>query len=272
MDLKDCQVFWAAKDRTRKHLFASGSQFGELVRSRIMKKKRLKAISRRRNKRRARIRIRHASSKSSPTGRRPKQQRKIRIRRGSKSKSNRKSARLIRVKRSSRKAKRIRVKRMLALSPRELNSQSPTHEKALAALGLMRRVDLSLAKATRSEHIKPSTFLRHVGDAVYRSGPGKPWKARKSDDLKARMRVLTPKGPVYDVVRGSRERTRNARYEIALRAFRAAEDGAVEELKKFEGLTVGGHVLVTDLNQLIQLEEVGKLDFDNLYYSVGDRS
>lgn len=86
------------------------------------------------------------------------------------------------------------------------------------------------------------------------------------------MRILTAKGGVFDVVRGSRERTRNARYEIALRAFRAGEDGAMEELKKFEGLTVGGHVLVTDLNQLIQLEEAGKLDFDNLYYSVGGAS
>ena len=86
------------------------------------------------------------------------------------------------------------------------------------------------------------------------------------------MRILTPKGTVYEVVRGSRERTLNARYEIALRSFRAGEDGAVEELKNFEGLTVGGHVLVTDLNQLIQLEEAGKLDFDALYYSVGGRS
>ena len=86
------------------------------------------------------------------------------------------------------------------------------------------------------------------------------------------MRVLTPKGPVYAVVRGSRERTRLARYEIALRQFRAGEDGADKELEKFKGLSVGGHPLVTDLNQLIQLEEAGQLDFDNLYYSVGGGS
>ena len=133
----------------------------------------------------------------------------------------------------------------------------------------MREEKLSLSKATRREHIKPNTFLRHVGSAVHRSGPGKPWKASKSDSLSARMRILTPQGPVFDVVRGSRERTRLARYEIALRKFRAGEDGAEKELATFRRLTVGGHVLVTDVNLLIQLEEAGQLDFDSLYYSVG---
>jgi len=172
---------------------------------------------------------------------------------------------------TKRSQKRKQVSRIRSRE-RENQYQSPEREKALAALARMRREELSLSKATRLEHIKPRTFLRQVGSAVYRSGPGKPWKARKSDTLKARMRILTEKGPVYDEVRGSRERTRNARYEIAVRAFRAGEDGAAKELEKFKGLTVGGHILVTDLDQLIQLEEAGKLDFDNLYYSVGGGS
>ena len=46
----------------------------------------------------------------------------------------------------------------------------------------------------------------------------------------------------------------------------------MKDLKKFKGLTVGGHPLVTNLNQLIQLEEAGQLDFDNVYYSVGGGS
>jgi hypothetical protein len=165
----------------------------------------------------------------------------------------------------SRKTKRVRRPRTLSAT----QFQSPEHQKALAALARMRREKLSLSKATRLEHIKPRTFLRHVGAAVYRGGPGKPWKATTSDSLKARMRVLTPKGAVYAVVSSSRERKRLSQYEFALRQFRAAEEGADKELEKFKGLSVGGHVLVTDLNQLIQLEEAGKLDFDNLYYSVG---
>jgi hypothetical protein len=169
----------------------------------------------------------------------------------------------------SRKPKRIRIRRA-PVSTKQI--QSPEHEKALAALALMRRAGLSLSKATKLQRIKPRTFLRHVGSAVHRSGPGKPWKATATDNIKAQMRVLTPKGPVMAVVRGSVERKRLSQYEFALRQFRAAEVGADKELEKFKGLTVGGHVLVTDLNELIQLEEAGKLDFDNLYYSVGGGS
>jgi hypothetical protein len=169
----------------------------------------------------------------------------------------------------SRKAKRVRRYRTPLPA---IQFQSPEHKKALGALARMRRENLSLSQAARLEHIKPNTFLRHVGSAVYRSGPGKPWKASNSDNLKARMRVLTPKGPVHAVVRGSRERKRLSKYEFAVRQFRAGEDGADEALKKFQGLSVGGHVLVTDLNQLVQLEEAGKLDFDELYFSVGGGS
>lgn len=150
--------------------------------------------------------------------------------------------------------------------------QSLTRVKALAALALMRREGLSLARATRLEHIKPSTFLRHVGNAVYRSGPGKRWKPRKSDRLSAAMTILTSQGPTTAVVRGSRERTLLARYDIALRKWRGGEDGAERELLTFKGQTVAGHVLITDTNLLIQLEEAGRLDFDNLYYSIGSSS
>jgi hypothetical protein len=136
----------------------------------------------------------------------------------------------------------------------------------------MRRLGWSLNKAARVKHIKPQTVLRHVGKALYRSGPGKPWKATKSDRLPEKMMILTEQGPIFDVVRSSIERTRLSRYDAALRKWRAAEDGAEEELLKFKGLTVAGHVLVTNPEVLIRLEEAGLLDFDNLYYTVGGGS
>jgi hypothetical protein len=86
------------------------------------------------------------------------------------------------------------------------------------------------------------------------------------------MTVLTAQGPTTVLVRGSRERTRLARYDIALRKWRAAEDGADKELMAFQGQTVGGHILITDLELLIRLEEAGQLDFDALYFSVGASS
>lgn len=147
--------------------------------------------------------------------------------------------------------------------------QSGAHRKALAALGWMRRLGWSLNKAAKVEHIKPQTVLRHVGKALYRSGPGKPWRATKSDRLAEKMMVLTEQGPIFAVVRSSIERTRLSRYNTALRKWRDAEDGAYEELLAFEGQTVAGHVLVTDQDVLIRLEEGDQLDFNAFYYSLG---
>jgi hypothetical protein len=142
--------------------------------------------------------------------------------------------------------------------------------RALAVVSDMRR-GVSLAKAARQQHIKQSTVLRLVGHTLYRSGHGKPWRARKSDRLSALMTILTPHGTTFAEVRNSVERTRLARYDNALRNFRAGADRAVVELQAFKGQTVGGHPLITDPDLLIQLEEAGSLDFDALYYSVGER-
>jgi hypothetical protein len=148
-------------------------------------------------------------------------------------------------------------------------TQSASHLKARTVLGLMRRLGWSLNRAAKYERIKAQTVLRHVGKALYRSGPGKPWKATKSDRLPEKVMVLTEQGPMFVEVRSSVERTHLSRYYVALRKWRAAEDGAQEELSKFKGLTVRGHKLITDSGTLIHLEEAGKLDFDAFYYSVG---
>lgn len=133
----------------------------------------------------------------------------------------------------------------------------------------MRRLGWSLNKAAKHERIKPETVLRHVGRSLYRSSPGKPWKATKSDRLAEKMMVLTEQGPIWDVVRSSIERKRLSRYNSALRKWRAAEDGAYKGLITFKGQRVAGHVLVTDFDTLVRLEEAGQLDFDAFYYSVG---
>jgi hypothetical protein len=54
--------------------------------------------------------------------------------------------------------------------------------------------------------------------------------------------------------------------------FRAAEDGAEEELKKFKGKAVGGHKLVVDPKLLIELEEADELDYESLYNPLGGKS
>jgi hypothetical protein len=136
----------------------------------------------------------------------------------------------------------------------------------------MRREDLSASKAARLEGMKLNTFQKGAGRFLYRTGPGKPWKARSEDQLRFSMTVLTSKGRVEVIVRDSRERRLLHDYESAVRMFRANEDGAEEELKRFRGKTVGGHELITDTKLLIELEEADELDFESLYTPLGGKS
>jgi hypothetical protein len=142
-------------------------------------------------------------------------------------------------------------------------------ERVLRVLGRMRRDHVSLSAAARLEGIKPETVVRHARSALHRPGPGKPWKAAETDQLSAVMTVLTRFGPTTVVVSSSRERKLLGRYTLALRMWRAGEHGAAAALRTFRDKTVGGQTLITDTKLLIQLEEAGRLDFDNLYSSFG---
>lgn len=136
----------------------------------------------------------------------------------------------------------------------------------------MRREGLSASKAARQEGMKLNTFRKGAGRFLYRSGPGKPWRARSEDQLSFSMRVLTHRGPIDVIVRNSQERKLLHRYELALRMFRADKPGAEAALKGFEGKKVGGYTLITDGKLLIELEEFGQLDFGSLYAPIGRRS
>ena len=136
----------------------------------------------------------------------------------------------------------------------------------------MRRKGVSASEAAHDQGMKLTTFVKGAGRSLYRSGRGKPWKARNEDQLRFSMTVLTRKGRVDVIVRNSRERKLLHDYESAVRMFRADEDGAEEELKKFEGKAIGGHKLITDTKLLIELEEADELDFESLYNPVGGKS
>jgi len=178
---------------------------------------------------------------------------------------NKKWSRLTRTKKSSRKHHPVKRKRA-APSRRVLI----TDPRVARALGLMRREGASASAAARREQMKLETFRRRAGRYLYRSGPGKPWKARSEDQLALSMTVLTSHGPVDVIVRNSRERKLLHRYEFALRMFRAGENGAGAALKTFEDKTVGGQQLITDPKLLIQLEEAGLLDeLETFYTSFG---
>jgi len=86
------------------------------------------------------------------------------------------------------------------------------------------------------------------------------------------MTVITSRGPIDVVVSNSRQRKLLNQYNLALRMFRAGEDGADAALKAFEDKKVGGHALITDTKLLIELEEAGQLDFEGFYVAIGARS
>ena len=175
------------------------------------------------------------------------------------------SARVIKIRRNRRGArtpKRIRIRKRSKI----------TDPRIARALGLMRREGASASKAAHSEKMKLETFRKGAGRFLYRSGRGKPWKARSKDQLRFSMTVLTSRGPLDVIVSNSRERKRLSDYNFALRMFRAGEDGADAALKAFEGKRVGGHTLITDIKLLIELEEAGQLDFEGFYVAVGARS
>jgi hypothetical protein len=165
------------------------------------------------------------------------------------------------------KRSRARRTNVVAPNPREADLQ----RRVFRALRRMRDGE-SLSKATREERVKPKTFVRYVRQALRRSGPGKPWKAIPEDKLTSVMRVLTEFGLTPEIIRSSRERKLLGRYNRALRMFRAGEDGAEAALLRFRGKKVAGHIFITDTKLLIQLEEAGKLDFDDLYSSLGEES
>src|SRR5208283_1781725 len=114
----------------------------------------------------------------------------------------------------------------------------PSDTRIARGLGIMRREGVSDSEAARRERMKLATFRKGAGRFLYRSGPGKPWKARSEDQLSFSMELLTRQGRISVIVRKSRERRLLHDYENALRMFRGAEDGAEAELKKFEGKTV----------------------------------
>jgi hypothetical protein len=173
-----------------------------------------------------------------------------------------------RVLKNSRKHRRSPRKKPIVAARRK----ATTDKRVARALGLMRREGVSASEAARREKMKLKTFRQGAGRYLYRSGPGKPWKARSEDQLSFSMTILTRRGPVEVIVRNSRERKLLHRYDLALRMFRAGEDGAEAALKAFEGKTVGGHTLITDIKLLIELEQAGLLDFDAFYTSFGARS
>src|SRR5712692_9091355 len=102
---------------------------------------------------------------------------------------SKKRTRITRVRRT-RKQGRVRRKKLVRVRRR----QAITDPRVARALGLMRREGASASEAARWERMKLNTFRKGAGKFLFRSGPGKPWKARNEDQLSFSMTVLTRRG------------------------------------------------------------------------------
>jgi hypothetical protein len=157
----------------------------------------------------------------------------------------------------------------MARRRKSISRSEPAIKARQTALRVLRRTRQgeSLSQAARAEHIKSAMVRKLLKTHFRQEGPGKRWVPTKTDRLAMSMNVVTPLGRSSVPVRGTKERRRQGQYEIALRNWRNGRPGAEAELAKFEGQTVGGHPLITDVKLLATLEDAGVLDFEELYSS-----
>ncbi len=152
--------------------------------------------------------------------------------------------------------------------------QAQARQHALAALARMRREHLSLAEACRLEHIKPSTFLRHVGSAVRQDKPGSRYRATSGDRFRRNLQIPTALGPTKVPVYGSKAASKLSKYANAINRY--LRTGDTSQLKSFKGkkVRVGNQQieLVTDPNTLSVLAEADVLRLDQLYSSFAGAS
>jgi hypothetical protein len=148
-------------------------------------------------------------------------------------------------------------------------SQRRSRERALEAVSLMRRSDLSLSQAARRAGTRPETVRRYAGGALERRGAT--YRAKASDRALRRVAFLTPEGNQAVTVRSSRDASRVARYQNAVREY--VRTGDASGLRQFEGGSVTDAEgkrweFVTDRAHLRRLGHAGVLSFESIYASV----
>jgi hypothetical protein len=134
----------------------------------------------------------------------------------------------------------------------------------------MRRENLSLAEASRLEHIKPKTLLRYVGGAVRQDSPGGRYYATTGDRYRRELQIPSALGQTTVTVIGSRAATEIAEYQNAVGLY--LRKGDASKLERFKGKMVGVRgrkvELITDPATLFSLGLAGALRFDQLYASI----
>src|ERR1700730_5778122 len=141
-------------------------------------------------------------------------------------------------------------------------NESAARERALYALSLMRRNDLSLTQAAKRAHANPRTVRKYVGDALERKG--RRYLPVESDQLPRELAYLGPEGPEWVTVRDSATATLLAEHANAVGRY--LNKGDESALKPFEGRTVKigrrRRPLLTDLATIDRLAIGGGLHYE----------
>jgi hypothetical protein len=126
----------------------------------------------------------------------------------------------------------------------------------------MRRTGKSLAAASHEENIDPRTVKKYVGAELKTLADGRT-APTKSDRRRRNMLIPTSQGTEPVKIRGSEQASRLGKYMSAVGQY--LKTGSTDALRKFEGLSIGGHRLITDPTTLNYLAEGGALQLDSIY-------
>jgi hypothetical protein len=147
-------------------------------------------------------------------------------------------------------------------------AERQARERALGALGLMRREGVPIKHAARQSGTTVETVLRHVGSVLGRTTRGR-YTPRPYDRLYRRMPVLTTAGRIPVEVRDSRSASLLARHANAVKRY--VHTGDASGLREFRGKAIRtnkrGYRLLSDLDlaTIDRLAQAGELSFEDVY-------
>ncbi len=159
---------------------------------------------------------------------------------------------------SRRPSKNVRGSKQLeALSRRERMA----HTRALEAVSLMRRQRLTVREAARRAGTTPRTVQHYAGSALERRGHR--IRAKRGDNLIARMPVLTSHGPRDLDVKGSRNRSLVGQHWNAVADY--LHSGNTDQLEPLAGKHVSGFDLLTDIDEIDYWAPREPFNFEEIY-------
>jgi hypothetical protein len=163
----------------------------------------------------------------------------------------------------------IRRRNVQPLNPEAVLDQ----QRALAALGDMRRKRWSLSSAARANSTTPESVRRFAGSALRRAASGR-IRAAAFDRIPRTLSILTPQGSVWVTVRDSRTASKISEHRNAVKQWRRSRDASVLEPFRQRTLRAGGvpYRFVVDPDTLNQLDDADLLALETLYRSVQARS